>query len=221
VRFFHRLSGVELLFPARSLLGFPYPDTRRTPARVHGIGHSILCSCSAHEYGSALSSASSMRRSSMGPRLRTLRSPALPRTPRNEQGPASLPHSTFLPRAGNCRRSPRRPASHRANADPALADEQKPAAGLDGTAPFPRLRRLNPPQNPETLHIRRLENGLERPRGRSRPAPRHLASLVGVDAFVGELTRGNIRTISATIKIENTQRYREVLWLGDLDSNQD
>jgi hypothetical protein len=54
VRFFHRLSGVELLFPARSLLGFPYPDTRRTPARVHGIGHSILCSCSAHEYGSAL-----------------------------------------------------------------------------------------------------------------------------------------------------------------------
>jgi hypothetical protein len=25
----------------------------------------------------------------------------------------------------------------------------------------------------------------------------------------------------ATIKIENTQRYREVLWLGDLDSNQD
>jgi hypothetical protein len=33
--------------------------------------------------------------------------------------------------------------------------------------------------------------------------------------------RGNIGTIPATIKIENTQRYREVLWLSDLDSNQD
>jgi hypothetical protein len=33
--------------------------------------------------------------------------------------------------------------------------------------------------------------------------------------------RGNIGTIPETIKIENTQRYREVLWLGDLDSNQD
>jgi hypothetical protein len=79
-----------------------------------------------------------------------------------------------------------------------------------------------PPSKPgETLHIRRLENGLERRDGRSRPAPRHSASLVGVDAFVRELTRGNIGTIPATIKIENTQRYREVLWLGDLDSNQD
>jgi hypothetical protein len=27
-------------------------------------------------------------------------------------------------------------------------------------------------------------------------------------------------TIPATIKIENTRRYRQVLWLGDLDSNQ-
>ncbi|PNE10242.1 MAG: hypothetical protein CR217_15460 [Beijerinckiaceae bacterium] len=44
---------------------------------------------------------------------------------------------------------------------------------------------------------------------------------VGIDAFAGELTRGNIGTILATIKIENTQRYREVLWLGGLDSNQD
>ena len=35
------------------------------------------------------------------------------------------------------------------------------------------------------LHIRRLENGLERPCGRSRPAPRHLASLVAADAFAG------------------------------------
>jgi hypothetical protein len=29
------------------------------------------------------------------------------------------------------------------------------------------------------------------------------------------------RDNSGDIKIENTQRYREVLWLGDLDSNQD
>jgi NAD(P)-dependent dehydrogenase (short-subunit alcohol dehydrogenase family) len=35
------------------------------------------------------------------------------------------------------------------------------------------------------LHIRRIENGLERPGGRSRPAPRHLASLVAADAFAG------------------------------------
>jgi hypothetical protein len=35
--------------------------------------------------------------------------------------------------------------------------------GLEGTAPFPRLRRLNLHQNPAgTLHIRRLDNGLER-----------------------------------------------------------
>ena len=45
---------------------------------------------------------------------------------------------------------------------------------------------LNLHQNPaETLHIRRLDNGLERPCGRSRPAPRHLASLVAADAFAG------------------------------------
>ena len=41
------------------------------------------------------------------------------------------------------------------------------------------------------------------------------------NAFAGALTRGSIGTILATIKIENTQRYREDLWLGDLDSNQD
>ena len=46
-------------------------------------------------------------------------------------------------------------------------------------------------------------------------------SLVGTDAFTGALTRGSIGTIRETIKIENTPRYREVLWLGDLDSNQD
>jgi hypothetical protein len=67
----------------------------------------------------------------------------------------------------------------RCSAEPAAATEQGPAARLEGTALFPRLRRLNLHQNPaETLHIRRLENGLERPCGRSRPAPRHLASLV-------------------------------------------
>ena len=38
---------------------------------------------------------------------------------------------------------------------------------------------------PVRLHIRRLENGLERPCSRSRPAPRHLASLVAADAFAG------------------------------------
>jgi hypothetical protein len=48
---------------------------------------------------------------------------------------------------------------------------------------------------------------------RSRPTPWPFASLVGVDAFAGELTRGIIGTIPATIKIENTQRYRVVLWL--------
>ena len=39
------------------------------------------------------------------------------------------------------------------------------------------LCRLNLHQNPdETLHVRRLENGLERPGGRLRPAPGRLAS---------------------------------------------
>src|SRR5580704_3678526 len=76
------------------------------------------------------------------------------------------------------------------------------------TAPFPRLRRLNLHQNPaETLHIRRLENGLERPCGRSRPAPRHLASLVAADAFAGELTRGSFGTIPASEETTNTQRF--------------
>jgi hypothetical protein len=85
------------------------------------------------------------------------------------------------------------------------------ALGFDSTYKEPR----------RTLHIRRLEKGLERRNGRSRPTPWRLASLVGIDAFAVELTRGNIGTILATIKIENTQRYREVLWLGNLDSNQD
>jgi hypothetical protein len=71
-------------------------------------------------------------------------------------------------------------------------------------------------QNPgETLHIRRLENGLERPGGRSRPTPRRL------DAFAGELTRGSIGTIPASPETENTRSYQGGAWLGDLDSNQD
>src|ERR1700724_2745194 len=110
------------------------------------------------------------------------------------------------------RRSPRRPTSDRADAEPAAATEQGPAARLERTATCSRLRRLNLHQNPgETLHIRRLETGLERPCGRSRPTPWRFASLVGTDAFAGALTRGSIGTILATIKIENTQRYRVVL----------
>ena len=70
------------------------------------------------------------------------------------------------------------------------------------------LRRLNLHQNPaETLHIRRLENGLERPGGRLRPASRGLASLVDVDAFAGELTRGSFKTIPASVETTNTQRF--------------
>ena len=52
-----------------------------------------------------------------------------------------------------------------------------------------------------------LENGLERPGGRSRPAPRHLASLVVADGFAGELTRGSFKTIPASEKTTNTQRF--------------
>jgi hypothetical protein len=51
----------------------------------------------------------------------------------------------------------------------------------------------------------KLYDGLERPGGRSRPAPTHLASLVGVDAFVGELTRGSFRTIPASAETTNAQ----------------
>src|SRR3984893_1512644 len=42
----------------------------------------------------------------------------------------------------------------------ASIDTEKPAACLEGTALFPRLRRLNLHQNPaETLHIRRYRDG--------------------------------------------------------------
>jgi hypothetical protein len=55
---------------------------------------------------------------------------------------------------------------------------------------------LNLHQNPgETLHIRRLENGLERPGSRSRPTPWRFASLVGTDAFAGALTHGSFKAI--------------------------
>src|SRR6202045_2110367 len=75
-------------------------------------------------------------------------------------------------------------------------------------------------QNPaETLHIRRLENGIERPGGRSRPAPRHFASLVVADAFAGALTRGSIRTFPATTETENTASYQGGARLGREDSN--
>ena len=73
----------------------------------------------------------------------------------------------------------------------------------------------------ETLHIRQLENGLERPCGRSRPTPWRFASLVGTDAFAGALTRGSIGTIPAPVETENTRSYQGGVWLGDLDSNQD
>jgi hypothetical protein len=39
------------------------------------------------------------------------------------------------------------------------------------------------------------------------------------EVAIDPLTRGSIGTILATIKIENTQRYREDLWLPREDSN--
>ena len=98
---------------------------------------------------------------------------------------------SLLSRSRHHSRSSCGPGSHRPDADPALAAEQRPAACLAGTAPFPRLRRLNLPQNPDkTLYIRQLENGLERPGGGLRPTTPRLASLVGIDAFTGALRRG-------------------------------
>ena len=105
---------------------------------------------------------------------------------------------------------------------PTRATEQGPAARLERTATCSRLRRLNLHQNPgETLHIRRLENGLERPCDRSGENLGHFSSLVGTDAFAGALTRGSIGTIPETAETENTRSYQGGLWLGDLDSNQD
>ena len=53
------------------------------------------------------------------------------------------------------------------------------------------------------------------------PPPSRLASPVRPNAFVGALTRGSIGTIPATQETENRQRHQGILWLGDLDSNQD
>ena len=73
---------------------------------------------------------------------------------------------------------------------------------------FPWLPRLNLHQDPgQTLHIRQLENGLERPGGRLRPGPRRLASPVGTDELAGALTGGSIGTIPETAETTNTQRF--------------
>src|SRR5207249_1586464 len=94
--------------------------------------------------------------------------------------------------------------------------------GLGGTAPVPRFRRLNLLQNPdETLDIRQLENSLERHSARSRPTTPTLASLAGIDALTGALSRGILGTISATMKTEDTWHYRGGLWLSNQDSNHD
>src|ERR1700732_1402738 len=71
-----------------------------------------------------------------------------------------------------------------------------------------RLRRLNLHQNPaETLHIRRLENGLERPCGRSGENLGHFSSLVGVVVIARKLTYGNLVAIPAIAETTNTQRF--------------
>jgi hypothetical protein len=68
---------------------------------------------------------------------------------------------------------------------------------------------------PETLHIRRLENSLERPGSRSRPTPWRFASLVGTDAFAGALTHGSFKAIPASEETTNTQRFEAVPFLRD------
>jgi hypothetical protein len=50
-------------------------------------------------------------------------------------------------------------------------------------------------------------DGLERLGGRSRPAPRHLASLLVADALARELTRGSIRIFLATAETEKARLY--------------
>jgi hypothetical protein len=63
-----------------------------------------------------------------------------------------------------------------------------------------------------------MANGLARPGGRSRPAPRHFSSLAGADAFAGALTRGSIKTFPATAETENTASYQGGAWLPFLDT---
>jgi hypothetical protein len=85
------------------------------------------------------------------------------------------------------------------------------ATELERAATFPRLRRWN-------VHNFRQERSitpdpktaLARPGDRSRPASRHLASLIAADAFVGELTRVSIGTIPATPETENMQRCAQL-----------
>jgi hypothetical protein len=79
------------------------------------------------------------------------------------------------------------------------------------------------PLNPsdETLDIRQLENGLERPGAHLRPTTAPLASLAGIDALVGVLRHGILGTISATAETENTSECQEDVWLINQDSNHD
>ena len=129
------------------------------------------------------------------------------RTPWNEQGPANFAHSIVLSRRlKSCARCSRAVKPIELTPSQLLRLSKGLPHDWKEQRHVPRLRRLNLHQNPgETLHIRRLENGLERPCGRSRPAPRHLASLVVADAFAGALTRGSIGTIPATAETENTR----------------
>jgi hypothetical protein len=74
--------------------------------------------------------------------------------------------------------------------------------------PFPGLRRLNLHQNPdETLHIRRLESGLERPCGRSGENLGHFSSLVGVVVIARKLTYGNSVAIPSDCQ---NQKYEAI-----------
>jgi hypothetical protein len=68
------------------------------------------------------------------------------------------------------------------------------------------------------LHIRRLENGLERPGGPSHPKAIRLGSLVGLDAFTGVLQRGILESISATTQTKYTRQCQGGVWLPFLDT---
>jgi hypothetical protein len=72
---------------------------------------------------------------------------------------------------------------------------------MERAATFPRFRRRK---------VHHFKNSLARPGDRSRPTPRRLASLVIADAFAGELTRGSIGAIPATVETENNGHIREV-----------
>src|SRR3984893_4274740 len=72
----------------------------------------------------------------------------------------------------------------------------------------------------ETLHIRRLDNILERPCGRLGENLGHFSSLVGIVVIARKLTYGNSVAIPAIAKTKNMRRYRKVSWLSKQDSNQ-